>query len=134
VVFVFTLNDAIWGVSVFSRGEEKTLQFVSFLVLLAFLPFYLWVEYRCARLAYRVVLKTLCSLLFLLTAVLAVFASPVGFSALQMAFLLAFVCSLAGDVLLALPQERNFMPGLVSFFAAQCLFATGLSLRLGFSP
>ena len=66
--------------------------------------------------------------LTLLVLVLAAAELDVGSGAVQGAFLVALVFSLAGDVLLMLPGEQWFVFGLASFLAAHVAYVVGFWL------
>lgn len=102
-------------------------------VLAVLLPVFLIVEYKSTSVWWKLTLKTACSLCFVAAAVLSAATSPNGWRGWHGIFLLAFLLSMAGDVLLAVPIKRSLPAGLGAFFAAQCCFAEAFAVRWGLS-
>lgn len=107
---------------------------LSLVLLLLVLPIYLIVEYKSKVPWDKLVLKTICSLLFLAAAVAAMLGAPGGWQGWYGLFAAAFLLSLLGDVLLAVPVKQSFLSGLGAFFMAQCCFAAAFIGRWGLSP
>ncbi len=103
------------------------------LLVLLMIP-YLIVEYRSPSVWWKLALKTACSLAFLAAALVAAATAPGGWRGWHGIFVLAFMLSLAGDVLLAVPMKRSLPAGMGAFFIAQCCFAEAFITRWGLSP
>jgi uncharacterized membrane protein YhhN len=93
---------------------------LSAVILLAGLLFFEKKGARCGVLP----TKTALSLLFIITAWFQ--PHPVGSYATLV--LMGLICCLAGDVFLALPQERMFLAGLVSFLAGHVFYVAAFGL------
>lgn len=108
--------------------------YVPLILLLVMLPVYIVVEYRSRSDWWKLALKAACSALFVAAAVLSALDAPNGWWSWHSIFLAAFLLSMAGDVLLALPGNRFFAAGLGAFFVAHCCFVEAFIVRLGLSP
>jgi uncharacterized membrane protein YhhN len=111
-----------------------TTPFLPFASLLLLLPVFIQTQYNSQSPWPKLIVKSLCSLLFLSTAVISVKVTP-GLNGWFVFFVLAaFLMSVAGDVLLAWPMEQSLKLGLAAFLAAQLLYAAAFIARYGLSP